>query len=85
MWQHHLDQLQKRYCASTNTEIEETSSDDVLPELSDSLIDVDVIPSDATNQSYQETASDSTSTLDSTSSIPASHWNPPRIRKPLIT
>ena len=51
VWQHHLDQLRKIYTDSTTIETEGISSSDALPELSDSMIDVDLISNDATNQS----------------------------------
>ena len=87
VWRRHLDQLRKRYTDSTAIETEEISSDDALPELSDSMIDVDVISNDTTNQSpnlmnEELTTSSSTSTSVPTPSAPVPRRNPSRTRKP---
>ena len=87
VWQRHLDILRKRYTDSTAIETEEISSDDALPELSDSMIDVDVISNDTTNQSpnlmnEELTTSSSTSTSVPTPSAPVPRRNPSRTRKP---
>ena len=51
VWRRHQDQLRERYENSTNIETEESVNEGTSSEQSDSLIDVDVIPTDATNQS----------------------------------
>ena len=86
VWRRHLDQLRKRYTDSAAIETEEISSDDALPELSDSMIDVDVISNDTTNQSpnlmnEELTTSSSTSTSVPTPSAPVPRRNPSRTRK----
>ena len=85
VWRRHQDQLRERYENSTNIETDGTVDESTSAEQSDSLIDVDVIPTDATNQSSNSTNEElSTSSPTSTSvpsSAPAPRRNPSRIRK----
>ena len=86
VWRRHQDQLWERYENLTNIETDESVNEGASAEQSDSMIDMAVIPTDATNQSCNSTneelsTSGSTSTSVSTSA-PAHRQNPSLIRKP---
>ena len=52
VWQHSQDQLCKKHKELTNRAIDGTDIDDTLPMQNDSLINVDVSPTDATTESF---------------------------------
>ena len=85
VWRPHQDQLWERYENSTNIETDEFVEEGASAEQSNSMIDVAVIPTDATNQSSNSTNEElSTSGATSTSistSAPVPRQNPSHVRK----